>query len=265
MRSLILSCCLLALLTSLGCAVSDYPVIFDTHGPWADTVLTGQYEQAFLIPEAQTAIEYPDGSDELFCTVAQDNMGDQWLYTYNNYDPSAAVRFLDQTYCDPTRQDGCAIITAWNPDLPTDEMFDYTFDETCPGARSYSILVAYGSRLAECGSGVMNDPQAAAYEFAELERSTYRGRPVYVLPFDHGVASFVLTAYDTGATTEMPLYGRYTTYLDEELRLIAPYAPNLEYQKRFLRRFADANGERVELEVTYGALRASFDLKLALR
>ncbi len=271
MRKLIYAALISAVLLSLGCAVTDYPVIFDTAGPWADTVLDGQYDQAYIIPSSQVATEYADGSDELFSTVAQDNMGDQWLYTYNNFDSSAEISFLDQTYCDPTRQEGCAIVTAWNPDLPenyphgdqtnqVDDPFDYALNEDCLGARSLSLFVGMNARIGECGSGIMADPQAAAYEFSLLEQVNFRGKQVYKLPFDNSVASFTLTAQETGAVKDMPVYGRFNTYLDTELRMIMPYSANMEYQKRFLQRFIDANGSAVQLDVTYGSLNAQFNV-----
>ncbi len=273
MRKLIYAALLTGVLLSLGCAITNYPVIFDTAGPWADTVLTGQYDQAYIIPSGQVSSGWADGNDELFSTVAQDHMGDQWLYTYNNFDPTGNVLFLEQTYCDPTRQESCWVAKAWNPDLPDayphgdqsnqlDDIFDKEEDPNCRGWRSMTASVSYNARLGECGSGIMADPQAAAYEFSLLDRVTYRGLDVYKLPFDNSIVSMTLTSYATGAVSEMPVYGRINTYLDQELRLIVPYAPNMEYQKRFMRRFIDANGPETQLAVTYGSLNATFDMAL---
>ena len=71
---------LIALLAafSLGCAVTDYPVIFDTRGADSNGVMTGQYDLAFIIT-SQVATIWDDGSDELFTLVSQDWKGDQWL------------------------------------------------------------------------------------------------------------------------------------------------------------------------------------------
>lgn len=272
MRKLIYAALISAVLLSLGCAITDYPVIFDDRGPWGDTVLDSFYDQAYIIPSSQVATIYADGSDELFTTVVQDNRADQWLYTYNNFDASGVISFLDQTYCDPTRV-GCALATAWNPDLPTayphgdqgndvDDPFDYVFDPSCSGARSLSILSSVGSRIGECGSGVMADPQAFSYEFSLLEQVDFRGQMAYELPIDSSVASFALTSHDNGVSQNMPIYGRFTGYLDSELRLALPITPNMEYQQRALDNFASANGNRIQVDVTYGSLTAVYNVEL---
>lgn len=271
MRKLIYAALIAAVMLSLGCAITNYPVIFDDAGPWADTVMDSFYDQAYIIPSGQVATIYADGSDELFSTVFQDNRGDQWIYTYNNFDASGVVNFLDQTYCDPTRM-GCAITTAWNPDYPEayphgdqsntiDDPFDYTFDTSCSGARSLSLLLSMGSRIGECGSGVWADPQAAAYEFSLLEKAEYRGVAVYELPIDSSVASFSLTSHDNSVSEEMPIYGRFTSYLDSELRLAVPVTPNMQYQKRALEQFIGANGNRIQIDMTYGSLTAQFNVE----
>ncbi len=255
---------IVAALLSFGCTTfTNYPVIYDTKGPWADTVLTGQYEQAYVFPPYfQAARIWPDGTDELFNTVAQNAMGDQWIYIYNNYDPSGEVKWLDKTYCDPARAAGCAIVTAWNPDLPEDDPWDAELDRSCSGFRSLNTFLSLTARSRECGSGIMADPQAAAYEFSLLERRNYRGLSVYHLPVDSSVATFTLHSLESGVTQEVPLYGRTSLYLDDDLRMIVPYAANREYQDRFLRRFAESYGRVVELEVTYGSLKTRVDMKL---
>ena len=146
---------------SLGCHVTDYPVIFDSHGPYDNNVMTGQYDQAYIIPSASVGTIWSDGSDETYTLVQQDWTGDQWLRTYNNYDPTASLIFLDQTYCDPIRQPGCAAMVSWNPNLPNcdsygntppcDRIFDYSFNPECSGARSICYEISMSSRIGECG------------------------------------------------------------------------------------------------------------------
>jgi len=276
MRKLVYAALVMAVLVSLGCAITNYPVIFDTRGPWEDSVLDGQYDQAYVIPTGQVATIWDDGSDELFTLVVQDWKGDQWLRTYNNFDPTNSVTFLDQTYCDPNHQQDCWIVKAWNPDYPdaypwngqdssneADDPFDVVRDEDCKGYRSFSVLLSMGMRNGECGSSIMDDRQNAAFEFSMLEETTFRGRDVYALPFDRSVASFIMTGTDD-VTQKMPIYGRYETYLDKELRLAAPITPNLEYQLDWLRSFTANHGNALRVSVTYGSLNADYKVTMDL-
>lgn len=254
-----------------ACAVTDYPVIFDARGPDQGPAQSF-YDKAYIQPTSQVATFWPDGSDELYTLVTQDWRGDQWLYTYDNFDPSGALWFLDQTYCDPTRQNDCAITTAWNPDLPTayphgdgsnsvDDPFDYTLDTSCAGYRSLSMLYTFPLRLGECGSGIWADKQGAAYEFGQLERVNFRGNEYYHLPIDNSIASFAVTGED-GIQTVMPVFGRFNGYIDEHLRLTFPVTPNAKFQLRWLDSFVKTHGSYIDVDATYGALTANFKINV---
>ncbi len=263
---------LIALLAafSLGCAITDYPVIFDTRGADADGVMTGQYDLAYLVT-SQVATIWDDGSDELFTLVSQDWKGDQWLKTYNNFDPSGLINFLDQTYCDPTFDSSfCAIATAWNPDLPNayphgdqgagynnvDDPFDYVLDLNCNGARSLSLLVSYTSRYGECGSSVWADRQGAAYEFSLLEKVNFRGQSVYHIPVDSTVATFTVNGAD------LPIYGRFNMYMNDKLQVAFPVTPNARYQLNAIDRVIQRDGHFLDVNMTYGSLNANFKVNV---
>lgn len=265
---------------TLGCAVTNYPVIFDSHGPWGDGVLDSFYDAAYIVPTSQVATIFGDGSDELYTILAQDWTGDQRLKTFNNFDPTATVLFLDQTYCDPNRQTDCAIWTAWNPDLPdayphgsandpeggpgnnvTDDPFDGDFDDTCSGARSLSLLLSQDSRVGECGSGLWADKQATAYELSALDRVTFRGRDAYQVPVDSSIARFELIDAE-GAVVQAPIYGRFTGYLDSDLRMAVPVGPNAKYQMRWLENFVREHGSYFQMRVTYGSVQAEFKMNV---
>ncbi len=251
-----------ALATALGCNITDYPVITDARGADGGSVMRSFYDKAYVVPSGQLRTIWDDGTDELYSQVTQDWKGDQWLYTFNNFDPTGEVVFLDQTYCDPVRQPVCPMAVSWNPDLPTDDVFDYVYYTDCSGARDISLLVSYTARLGECGSGLWSDRPAAALEFSRLERASFRGREWYHLPVDAGVASFTLRADADGTTGVMPVYGRFNGYLDERLRLALPVTPNAKHQLRWLQAWTAAHGDRVRLEATYGSLTASFHLRI---
>jgi hypothetical protein len=264
---------LIALLAaiSLGCAVTDYPVIFDDRGADDDGVMSGQYDLAFIIT-SQVATIWDDGTDELFTLVSQNWTGDQWLKTYNNFDGSGLVTFLDQTYCDPTFDSSfCAIALAWNPDLPNayphgdqgagynnvDVPFDYILDLNCNGARSLSLLISYTSRyFGECGSSVWADRQGAAYEFSLLDKVNFRGKSVYHIPVDSTVASFTVNG------AEMPIYGRFNLYMNDRFQVAFPVTPNARYQLNAIDRVIQRDGHFMDVNMTYGSLSANFKVNV---
>jgi hypothetical protein len=270
MRNLAYLAFTVLLVAAFGCAITNYPVMFDTRGPDDNQIVDSFYDKAYIVPSGQVATIYDDGSDELFTLVAQDWRGDQWLYTYNNFDPSGIVTFLDQTYCDPTRQSDCALATAWNPDLPeaypfgsspingTDDPFDYVFDESCSGARSLSLLVSQGTRFGECGSGVWADKQAAAAEFAALDVTTFQGREFYSLPLDSRNTSLRVNSLMDDASANAPIFGRFQGYVDNELRLAVPMTPNAKYQAKWFANWIANHGAWNEIELTHNGLTANF-------
>ena len=276
MRKLFYVAFVAALAMALGCAITNYPVIFDSRGADGDQILDSFYDKAYIIPSGQIASIYDDGSDELFTEVVQNWQGDQWLYTFNNFDPTATVLFLEQTYCDPTRQSDCAAVTAWNPDLPeaysygsgpineTDDPFDYTMDDSCSGARSVSLLLSRSSRIGECGSGIWADKQAAAAEFANLDVTSFRGLDVYSLPVDGRNTSVRVNAHQDGASTVVPIFGRFQGYVDQELRVIVPVTPNAKYQAKWFANWVASHGSANELEVVYNGLSTTFDVNAIL-
>jgi hypothetical protein len=276
MRKLVYAGIVLAMVACFGCRITNYPVIVDTVGPWQDSVLDGQYDQAYIIPSGVVATIYPDGSDESYTLVHQDWKGDQWLYTYNNFDPTASVVFLDQTYCDPNHQEDCWVSKSWNPDYPDvypwngqnagndeDDVFDEILDPDCKGFRSICVILDMPWRNGECGSGLWQSPQDLAAEFSLLKETTFRGREVYALPIDTSVARFTLVGTD-GYESVMPIYGSYTGYLDQDLQLAFEVTPNVEYQRSWLVKFTDAHGDALRVNVLYGSLSADYRIRLDL-
>ena len=140
-----LACCI-ALVMSVGCAITNYDLITDN-----DQVANGQGSgvvntngKAKITPSSQVATTYPDGSDELFSMVDQKANGDRTITTYN--DPL----FHDDLYCNPDWS-GCAVVTADDPQSGDTDIFDYSANANCRGYRSLSLLLSTGRYYGECG------------------------------------------------------------------------------------------------------------------
>ena len=252
MKKLLLSALVLAL-AAAGCAVTDYPVITDDRGSYSGIIRTGH--KAYVVPTSQIATIWDDGSDELFSMVYQNQYGDQKLYTFNNFDPTASVLFLDQTYCD-WRYDGCEIARAWNPaNANIDDPFDYEFFPDCSGPRSLSLLISQSSRLAECGDKLpMADKQSVMAEFANLATTTWRGGVAYVLPINAENTAVSLNG------VSVPLYGQFTTFVTGGMDLVVPATPNLRHELRWLADYVGKNGTQANVTLTYGSVSANLSM-----
>ncbi len=139
------------LAAGVGCAITDYDLIVDNdqvkQGSSGIVNTTGK---AHIIESSQVATLWPDGSDETFSFVDQKANGDQTLTTYNNYGTGSDPYFHDDTYCNPDWQ-GCALVTAPNPYVGDVDIFDYTANWNCQGARSLSFLASTSRYYGECG------------------------------------------------------------------------------------------------------------------
>ena len=247
---------LVLLFFSLGCNITDYPVITDDRGSYSGVIRTGH--KAYIQPGrfGQMATVWDDGSDELFSMVYQNQYGDQKLYTFNNYDPTASVIFLDQTYCD-WRYDNCLTIMSWNPaNDAIDDVFDYDeLDFTCSGARSLSILVSYATRYGECGDAGWRNNQSAMAEFANLATTTWRGKTAYLVPVDSATTSVLLNGQPA------PIYGHYSFFITDKLQLVLPMTPNGRHQLTWLQNWIAENGPEAEVTLTYGSLVSNYHVK----
>lgn len=245
---------------SLGCAaVTNYPVITDSRGDYSGVIRTTH--KAYIVPTSQSAEIWSDGSDEIFSMVYQNQYADRTIYTFNNFDPTASVIFLDQSFCD-WRYEGCAVMVADDPHQDwLDDPFDYAGHWECSGARSVENLSSLTTREGECGDSIFSDFQSLAAEFADLPKSSFRGKDAYMLPINAANTSIVLTGKD-GISTTMPLYGQFTVFLDSELRTIVPMTPNAKLQLGWLTNYAHDSGRLQKAEISYGSLRGEVDMAL---
>jgi hypothetical protein len=146
----------LVLMTGVGCAITNYELIVDN-----DQVKQGSsgtvntQGKAHVIESSQIATLWPDGSDETIFFVDQKASGDRTLTTYNNFSTAAGPTFHDDLYCNPDHQ-GCAITTADDPEVGDVDIFDYSFNPNCSGARSLSLLLGTTRYYGECGRGKLD-------------------------------------------------------------------------------------------------------------
>jgi hypothetical protein len=247
---------LVSALAATGCAITDYPVINDDRGGYSGIIRTGH--KAYIQPTSQIATLWDDGSDELFSMVYQNQYGDQQIYTFNNFDQTASVLFLDQTYCD-WRYDGCEIVRAWNPNNANiDNVFDYEFFPECSGARSLSLLVSNTSRVGECGDALfLADKQDLMAEFANFATTSWRGGTAYVVPMHDGNMTVSLNG------TQMPLFGQYTGFVTENLNFVLPMTPNARHNLSWLASWIAQNGNQAVANISYGSVGASVDVSFA--
>ena len=247
---------LVTVLTCIGCAYTDYPIITDSRGDYSGIIRTAH--QAYIRPELEVAVVFPDGSDELFSMVLQNQYGDQTIYTYNNFDPTASVLFLDQTYCD-WRYDGCAVVEAWNP-RQNDRLFDRQVFTECSGARLVDLYFAAGERIGECGDMIFGDnSQALAQVFADLGETTWRGGRAYLAPMHAGNLRVELVDRG-GATTVMPIFGHHELIVTDDLRAVLPMKPNMRHQFAWLGAWVAEHGARATIRWDYAGVAGSIEV-----
>jgi hypothetical protein len=247
MRKLVYLALLVSLVATMGCAITNYPIITDDRGDYSGIIRTAH--KAYVQPSAQTATIWNDGTDELFTLVYQNQYGDQKLYTFNNFDPTGATTFLEQTYCD-WQFEGCEITRAWNP-TQNDDDFDYEFFEDCSGARSLSLLVSYGTRIGECGDNIFaGDPQSKARLFSNLDTTTWHGGTAYLMPMRANNV-WVYFTNPAGQTELMPIYGQHNLLLTDKIQLVVPMAPNARLQLNWIRSWVADNGPDAEVYIVH--------------
>jgi hypothetical protein len=147
MRKLFYAGFCLVLAAGVGCAITDYELMFDSYS--GEIINTNG--KAKLIPSSQVALIWSDGADNLFSMVDQKANGDRTLTTYNFYTTDGTY-FWDTTYCSPDWT-GCSIWTAPDPEVGDVDPFDGSWNQNCSGSRSLYYLTTTTRYYGECGRG----------------------------------------------------------------------------------------------------------------
>lgn len=135
-----------------GCAVTNYDLITDNdQGGVVNT-----NGKAYIRQSSQVATNWPDGNDNLVWFVDQKANGDRTLTTYNYATSATGDPFKDDLYCSPD-WNGCAIVTADDPQVGDVDDFDYRANVNCTGYRSLSVLVSTTRYYGECGRAAATD------------------------------------------------------------------------------------------------------------
>lgn len=141
-----------AVALGLGCAITNYSLITDNdQGGVVNT-----NGKAYIRQSSQVATTWPDSNDNLIWFVDQAANGDRNLTTYNFNTSLSASPFKDDLYCSPD-WNGCAIVTAPDPETGDVDMFDYRGNANCSGYRSLSLLVSTSRYYGECGRTATTD------------------------------------------------------------------------------------------------------------
>lgn len=142
------------LTTGVGCALTNYELITDNDiiGNNQGAVVVNTNGKAFVRQSSQIGTIFPDGVETSAWFVDQNASGDRTLTTYFNL-ATTAVQFSDELYCTPERQ-GCALVTAQDPEVGDVDIYDYTFNPNCQGIRSIYYLLGTTRYYGECGRAI---------------------------------------------------------------------------------------------------------------
>jgi hypothetical protein len=162
---------------SMGCVVSDYPLITDTQGDSANFVVNTNGSAVMNATGSQVATLWPDANEELYAFIDQGFDGVRSITNHVNRSFGSPTKFLDYTYCNPDFT-GCSVFNSTDDGGPLFD--DYVVKPNCPGYRSASLIVGYTGRLQECGRSVVGsqiglEGLATLYnEFVAVGNGTYR-------------------------------------------------------------------------------------------
>jgi hypothetical protein len=240
---------------AMGCAISEYPVITDNNGTGDFVVNTNG--KALIMEDYyyRTILCWTDGDcEEIFSMIDQKFDGTAKITSYANvtslYGP---IYFFDNQYCNPDWT-GCAVMTS--NDSKNGIFFDeYTTNPQCQGYRSFSTVLAYNVRMAECGrSLVANAGMDAVGTWANAAVMVPDG---YQFTVNRGNTEIV-GIDDLGNRFPVGIYGSASTTLVPGKGFKARYSPNMAPTVHNVLRLSDQYGVS-QWEVTFLGHSLTFD------
>lgn len=256
----------LVLAMGVGCALTNYSLIVDNDqtknqdAPPMQPVNTNG--KAHIHESSQIALVWPDGAEETLWFVDQKANGDRTLTTYINHTANGLfvggpnATFHDDLYCNPDWQ-GCAIVTAPDPEVGDVNIYDYSYNPNCKGARSIYYLLSTTRYYGECGRSMQD---AAALVMMGQPKN---GGLFYLMTPAN--TSFLFTSKNDGTTTAMSLPADVSLFVsgvgDRKARLDVTN-PMFGSFKNALATQADIHGANNQITMQFNGLSKSFNVKL---
>jgi len=248
----------LVLAMGVGCAITNYDLIVDNDQVkqgFSGTVNTAG--KAHIMESSQVALIWPDGTDEALWFVDQKANGDRTLTTYINYSPTVPT-FHDDLYCNPDWQ-GCAVVTADDPEVGDVDMYDYSYNPHCPGARSIYYLFATTRYYGECGRSIQD--VGALIMMGQPKKD---GLFYLLTPANTNV---LLTSKSDGTTTAMTLPGDVSVFVQgqgDRRATVDVTNPVFGSFKNALATHGEIHGANNEITLQFNGLSKSFGVRLMI-
>lgn len=238
-----------AVALSVGCHITQYPVITDRDGG-ATYIVNTNGNANIASTYTQAAVGFNDKWFELYSGVDQDFGGNQTLTTYANTQPLAIdYTFIDWLYCTPDKG-GCWVAksnTTPSTPFPT---FDYTWNTSCEGSGALSLLIAFSARVGECGRLVGN--KLSLMDRIEmlngmLTPGTIMGIDATLIRFTRTNTRVAVSDVNTGQFLGyVPITGVITGGLDGEGRFISVLTSNMKSTMKSLARMGQGHDFSVD-------------------
>jgi hypothetical protein len=223
---------------AMGCAMDSYPVLTDTEGNDTGFVVNTNGDVQYNDP-SQVITLWPDQNEELFANMDQNINGGNPIRKINTHVNISVdgTYFLDYTLCNLVGSN-CAAMTSTDDNGP---YFDTYVIKNCEGARSVSLIVAYGGRDQECGNSLMLD--AGLEAVSDITGAMLPGptEGTYRMNISRRTTQIV-GVDDFGNRYNVPILGVHQGIVDPRHGIMLRYAPNVAPSALAASRIADEYG-----------------------
>ena len=260
MRKFVVMAFVAAAAMGFGCALTNYELITDNDV--GGTVNTNG--KAYVRQFAQFATEWPDGVDNFIWFADQRANGDRTLTTYN-WETTIDNLFKDDLYCSP-EWNGCALVTANDPEVGDVNDFDYAYNPNCSGFRSLAFLVSTTRYYGECGRIAAGDRSVKLIQLAnEMKPVTINGA-TWLRSNLNALNTSIVVDNKNGSAFAVPMTGQVglSFNLAKKRMILDMTNPN---NRNVLQSFLNWNrahpGPSVDATITINGVASSFHVKAA--